>query len=334
MDPKMLPLFVCITQDRAWQKHTSGVLLDYHKLFNVPNENMLHLEKKKPVWQLTQHDLERWHHLWWKGFPHVKRSNFLNWVTPAGPSCSVIPTTNTMPYDTFDVVPLAGVATCIRLQFRKWMRRRKSTVCTKAVNQNIILFEAQRRRQTESIQASACWVTRRCCSTAWWNLIVQTWRSIYGRMYLFTYCYNFIPVSPCCGPTPVFISAANGQTTHFSHFASRSTFKQKHSIFFALSSSPWEREKNTQQVIHCSIVLWYMTPGSWDILDVLELWSWGYSTRPNVGCGVCRGGGGMSSWLGTQSKSVPVIWMINVTSSAFCFFLPLYFYLWFCYLWL
>lgn len=32
-----------------------------------------------------------------------------------------------------------------------------------------------------------------------------------------------------------------------------------------------KREKNTQQVIHCSIVLLYMTPGSWDILDVLEL---------------------------------------------------------------
>lgn len=32
-----------------------------------------------------------------------------------------------------------------------------------------------------------------------------------------------------------------------------------------------EKKRISQQVIHCSIVLLHTTPGSWDILDVLEL---------------------------------------------------------------
>lgn len=194
-----------------------------------------------------------------------------------------------MPYDTFDVVPLARVGTCIRLQFRKWMRCRKSTVCTEAVNQNIILFEAQRRRQTESIQASACWVTRRSCSTAWWNWTGQTWRSMYVCIHLMLqlhscwsllwsnrwHLFSFRPLVAC----GVYSCSKWSNHTFFSFRSQKHLQTKAFHFLFSPCSSPSSLVKTLNRWF---TVLLYMTPGSWDILDVLELWSWGYSTRPNV----------------------------------------------------
>lgn len=118
----------------------------------------------------------------------------------------------------------------------------------------------------ESVQAFAHWVTKCCCSTVRWVLT----RHIHILLY-------FILLHP--PPPRIFLfRLANGQNTHFF------SFKQNNSISFAL----WlKREKIIWQVIHCSIVLLHMTPGSWDILDVLEPWSWGENTRSNIGRDVC-----------------------------------------------
>lgn len=49
-------------------------------------------------------------------------------------------------------------------------------------------------------------------------------------------------------------------------------------------------------------------PGSWDILDALELWSWGESARHNVGRGVCARWDRMPSWLDFSLALIPSVW--------------------------
>lgn len=130
---------------------------------------------------------------------------------------------------------------------------------------------------------------------------------------------------PCGLPADLYTQACGGQRC----LPLQQMACSKH-VFFFIPEVPahlcllWlkrEKKRISQQVIHCSIVLLHTTPGSWDILDVLELWSRGESPTDTVWvwCLHEKGEDVVLAWLqlGTHSKCVPVIWMFNATHLRF-----------------